>query len=230
MSDLGSDLGSGGHFARGWSRRRRRSRRWRRAGSECAVDRQSRRYRTALIPPPRTKNSPAFVYVYSIAACGGFAWNRTGKNTLRSDPWPIRFHSAYPLSSGCLDCPRHCLEVRLSQTSRRWREKVTQKLEAAQVTSDLPVTMTCRVTMTRPLLVSFLCLARPCLVAATLFGWLAGAIALRPDLGLVWAPAHSHKSHTPPHLNEVKPLCAFGNHTPSRRWARRTRRVSHRWR
>ena len=82
--------------------------------------------------------------------------------------------------------------------------------------------------VTWPLLVSFLCLAGPCLMGAALPGWLAAgwgwpwlagagpswqldAIA-RCDpawglAGLGWRTpthtAHTHKTHPPPHLNEV---------------------------
>ena len=54
---------------------------------------------------------------------------------------------------------------------------------------------------------------------------LPGGLALSPTMarlgpggnGPAWAwraPAHTHKTHTPPHLNEVNLVCAVKTHTP----------------
>ena len=135
---------------------------------------------------------------------------------------PVGFLSGSPLFARLSDCPAHCQGGGLSQTSRRWREKVKQKLEIARRHKVAPqVSQVTGVSfpVTWPFLlaipVSFLCLAGPCLAGGgpawrpaccarglngrgLAGGWLAGDLPAAARLGpgrRTQHTAHTHKTH-----------------------------------
>ena len=59
---------------------------------------------------------------------------RPGNADVRKMKEIVGFLSGSPLFARLSDCPAHCQGGELSQTVRRWREKVKQKLEIAHVT------------------------------------------------------------------------------------------------